>query len=233
MLAHPALPRQTGAYDLIISDCDGVVIDSEVVAEAVLARHLKSQLPDLDVAAMLDGKHGMMTEALLALIVQETGWVMPPAFREALFLDVRHSVMTEATIIAGITEAYQALSLPLAVASNSQYPHIVHAAERAGLSALFKDRLFSASQVARPKPHPDLYLLAADTLGVAPARCLVIEDSTTGASAGLAAGMTVIGFTGASHIQAGHAESLRQIGVHHVIDRMAALPALVESLRLS
>ncbi len=225
------IARSEGAFDLIISDCDGVLIDSEVVAEAVLTRHLKSQLPDFDVAAMLSGKHGMMTEALLRMIAEETGWVMTADFRKALFQDVHHSVAREAPMIAGVDKAYRALTLPLAVASNSQRPHIEHAAALTGLTDLFKDRLFSASQAARAKPHPDLYLLVAETHGVSPARCLVIEDSTTGATAGLAAGMTVIGFTGASHLQPGHEDQLRRMGVEHVIDHMRHLPILVETLR--
>jgi beta-phosphoglucomutase-like phosphatase (HAD superfamily) len=98
---------------------------------------------------------------------------------------------------------------------------------RAGLDEIVGERVFSAEQVARPKPYPDVYLFAAETLGVAPERCLVVEDSVAGLTAARAAGMMTIAFVGASHIPAGYAQVLRESGITRIIDSMDDLPALV------
>ena len=101
---------------------------------------------------------------------------------------------------------------------------------KTGLSRFFGDNVFSADQVDNGKPAPDLFLHAARVMGIAPEQALVIEDSTAGVRAGVSAGMTVAGFTGASHISAGHHEILRDHGTHHILSSMADLPSLLEEL---
>ena len=133
--------------------------------------------------------------------------------------------------IAGVRDALLQIDLPLAVASNSYADALAFALQRCDLVERVNVGAFSADQVERPKPAPDLYLLAAERAGVDPSRCLVVEDSITGATAALTAGMQVIGFLGASHIPPEHGEALRQLGVHHLIGRMSELPPLVERLR--
>jgi beta-phosphoglucomutase-like phosphatase (HAD superfamily) len=99
-----------------------------------------------------------------------------------------------------------------------------------GLYRHFADHaIFSAAMVQRGKPAPDLFLHAAGEMAAAPAACIVIEDSLPGVEAAVAAGMTVLGFAGASHIRDGHADRLRDRGAAHVFDDMAALPALLEA----
>ncbi|WP_422723638.1 HAD family hydrolase [Modicisalibacter zincidurans] len=111
---------------------------------------------------------------------------------------------------------------------NSSRRRVVASLASTGLDAqLGEAPLFTAEQVARPKPAPDIYLLAAESLGVVPEACLAVEDSVSGANAARAAGMTVIGFTGASHIEPGHDARLREAGVWQVLERMAELGALV------
>jgi beta-phosphoglucomutase-like phosphatase (HAD superfamily) len=107
----------------------------------------------------------------------------------------------------------------------------VSSVARADLTERVAGHIFSADMVERPKPAPDVYLLAARTMGVAPENCLVIEDSATGVRAALAAGMRVIGFTGASHIPPEHAETLRRLGVTALINHMDQLPEQVAVLR--
>ena len=139
-------------------------------------------------------------------------------------------IAAEVQPIAGVRQALEQIPLPLAVASNSRRHNVIASVERAGLTERAAGRIFSADMVERPKPAPDVYLLAARTAGVVPERCLVIEDSPTGATAALAAGMQVLGFTGASHIPQGHGDTLRRIGVLEVFDDMRDLPALFERL---
>ena len=98
------------------------------------------------------------------------------------------------------------------------------------MAALFEGRVFSASNVARGKPHPDIFLYAAEELGVRPAECIVIEDSVGGIAAARAAGATAIGFTAASHIQPAHDARLRDAGADHVVASFAELDRVVRSL---
>jgi beta-phosphoglucomutase-like phosphatase (HAD superfamily) len=100
---------------------------------------------------------------------------------------------------------------------------------RAGLQQVFGERVFSAEQVARAKPYPDVYLFAAQQLGVEPAKCLVVEDSVAGLNAARAAGMKTIAFVGASHIPDGYADALRKMGMTRIMEHMDELPALVEA----
>jgi beta-phosphoglucomutase-like phosphatase (HAD superfamily) len=98
------------------------------------------------------------------------------------------------------------------------------------MTALFEGRAFSASNVARGKPHPDIFLYAAEKLGVAPADCIVIEDSVGGITAARAAGATAIGFTAASHIGPGHDARLREAGADHVVASFVELDGIVRPL---
>ncbi len=117
------------------------------------------------------------------------------------------------------------------MASNSRRHNVESSLARAGLTERVAGNIFSADMVVSPKPAPDVYLLAAERMGVAPARCLVVEDSPTGVRAALGAGMQVIGFTGASHIPPGHPKTLLDLGVIAVIEHMDRLQETVARLR--
>jgi HAD superfamily hydrolase (TIGR01509 family) len=113
------------------------------------------------------------------------------------------------------------------VASSSAPERLRHSLSLTGLLRCFEPHVFSATEVARGKPAPDLFLFAAASMQVAPVGCVVIEDSVPGVQAAVAAGMRAIGFTGGGHCRPGHAERLRAAGAAAVTDAMAALPALV------
>jgi beta-phosphoglucomutase-like phosphatase (HAD superfamily) len=98
------------------------------------------------------------------------------------------------------------------------------------MADLFEGCVFSASNVARGKPHPDIFLYAAEQLGVNPAQCIVIEDSVGGVVAARAAGALPIGFTAAGHIQPGHEAKLRDAGAEHVVASFAELDRIVRPL---
>ncbi|MDR6674055.1 HAD-IA family hydrolase [Xanthomonas sp. 1678] len=217
-------------FDLLISDCDGVLVDSEVLADRVMLEALGAYVPRAELERFLAGSFGQTADEIVERVQRHFAVALPPG----LFDDIRQRsealIAAEVQPIADVREALLAIALPLAVASNSQRHSVVASVARAGLTERVGGNVFSADMVARPKPAPDVYLLAAHTLGVAPQRCLVIEDSATGASAALAAGMTVIGFTGAAHIPPGHAETLRQLGVAAVMERMRQLPEIYAEL---
>jgi HAD superfamily hydrolase (TIGR01509 family) len=120
--------------------------------------------------------------------------------------------------------------VPQCIASSSSPERLALSLEVLNMTALFEGRVFSASNVARGKPHPDIFLHAAERLGFKPADCIVIEDSLSGVTAGRAAGATVIGLTAAGHIQVGHDARLRQAGADHVVGSFAELDRVIRPL---
>ncbi|KMM76809.1 HAD family hydrolase [Xanthomonas sp. NCPPB 1128] len=211
-------------FDLLISDCDGVLVDSEVLADRVMLDALGAYVPRAELERFLAGSFGLTAQEIVQRVQRQYALDLPPGLYQEIRTRSEALIAAEVQPIDGVREVLLALPLPLAVASNSMRESVVASVARAGLQERVGERIFSADMVARPKPAPDVYLLAAKTLGVAPERCLVIEDSATGASAALAAGMTVIGFTGAAHIPAGHAATLHQLGVAAVMEHMRELP---------
>ncbi len=213
--------------DLVIFDCDGVLVDSEILALHVVERELARLLPGIDAAPLLHNTAGISTADILAMVEQRTGRTLPPGAVPAIITAINRALDEEVEPIPGARNAVEQIPTLKAVASNSDLASVRRSVVRAGLTDYFGDRLFSADMVARPKPAPDLYRYAAERLNVAPDRCLVIEDSVSGVRAARAAGMTVIGFTGASHTPADQEQRLREAGAAVVIDQMQGLAELV------
>ena len=218
------------SIDLLISDCDGVIVDSEIISHRVLFEALSLHVPAEQPHAALEGTFGLPVPSIIDLIEKRFGLAMPETFDADLRRQSEKVVAEEVQAIPGVREALLAIKLPLAVASNSRLHNVQASLLRAGLTERVAGNIFCAEMVRSPKPAPDVYLLAADRMGVAPGHCLVVEDSPTGVLAARTAGMQVIGFTGASHIPAGHDHALRGLGVAAVINDMRDLPAAVEAL---
>lgn len=227
-----ALCEQMGAmaYELLISDCDGVLVDSEILADRVMREALAAFVPGEPLEHLLETTFGQTTREVLRRVEERFALQLPETLLAQIQARSEALIQAQVQPIAGVREALEQIPLPLAVASNSRRHNVIASVERAGLTARAAGRIFSADMVERPKPAPDVYLLAARAAGVAPERCLVIEDSPTGATAAVAAGMQVLGFTGASHIPPGHGDTLRRIGVLEVFDEMRDLPALFARL---
>ncbi len=210
----------------LICDCDGVLIDSEAVAASVLVRELEARWPGTSVRPVVMPLLGQRIERVLAGTCAALGRTLGADDIDA----IRHaceSAAMEAPVVDGVVAALGAIALTKACASNS-YTAVVRAVlARTGLAPLFGERIYCADRVARPKPAPDVYLAAAEGLGVAPAACLVVEDSVAGVSAARAAGMTVLGFVGGTHVGDGHGDALRSAGARDVFDDMATLPQRV------
>jgi HAD superfamily hydrolase (TIGR01509 family) len=218
----------------LIFDCDGVLVDSEAIAEATLVELLGEWLPDLDADAALSQALGMTTAHILAHLEGLSAHHLPPAATERVDETIEARLARELQAMPGVAAAIAAIDLPRAVVSNSRRQRVLASLANTGLDTVLGEvPIFTAEQVARPKPDPALYRLAAETLGVSPARCLVVEDSVSGVTAAHAAGMRVIGFTGASHVQPGQAERLVAAGAWRVIAQMQDLPALVGAARCS
>jgi HAD superfamily hydrolase (TIGR01509 family) len=216
---------------LLIFDCDGTLVDSELIALEVLSDMMGEQGVPMDVAACLHAFMGKHNADILLEIERLLGRTLPPGEGARMRARMLARMTIELKPVEGVAAVLAAVEGPRCVASSSDPARIAHSLELTGLASFFGAHLFSAAQVARGKPAPDLFLLAATTMGFAPQHCIVIEDSVAGVEAGVQAGMAVIGFAGASHAGAGHAATLEAAGADVVVTTMAALPDAIASLR--
>lgn len=223
--------RIEGSFDLLICDCDGVIIDSEIVCDRVLAAALGEAYPGRDLAPALAGSFGLQTPDILERVAAHLAEPLPEGFFERLDREIVTALHREAAAVEGVREALEQIALPVAIASNSSPAWIELSLARAGLLQRIGPAIFSADHVSQPKPAPDVYLLAAREMGVAPGRCLVVEDSRSGVTAARAAGMAVIGFLGASHIPPRHGEDLLAMGARVLVEHMEDLPGAVAELQ--
>lgn len=213
--------------DLIIFDCDGVLVDSEVIScrahAEVLSRHGYSITADEVLTRFL----GVSDREARLTVEKEIGRKLPDDLEEQMKATALQLYAGELQAIAHVAAALVAVDLPRCVASSGTPEKIRHGLSCAGLYDLLAPHLFSATQVARGKPAPDLFLFAASRMNTAPDRCLVIEDSVPGVIGARAAGMAVLGFHGGSHCPPGHAALLRAAGADLTFDDMRQLPELV------
>ena len=216
---------------LLIFDCDGVLVDSEVIAHQTLLDALAPLGLTMSLQEAYRVFAGRSLRDTLGMIERQIGRALPEDFllrsRDLLFERFRVALKP----VAGVEDAIAALPCRRCVASSSAPDRLQLALDVTGLAPLF-EHVFSATQVAHGKPAPDLFLLAARTMDAAPARCIVIEDSALGIEAGRAAGMQVIGFAGASHATEELAQRLSAAGAHRVIRSMRDLPRCVEALKM-
>ena len=209
---------------LIIFDFDGVVADSEGIANQALADYLtrKGHPTTLDDAIRLFmGKRHVDT---LAEIVRYTGAPLPDDFETAYRAQVRVQMRRDVQPVAGVARFLEShRHLPACVASSSGREWLDHCVDKFGFRRHFGDKLFSATMVERGKPAPDIFLLAADRMGAAAADTIVLEDSVLGVQGAVAAGMHVIGFLGGSHIRPGHGDRLKAAGAHRLVESYDAV----------
>ena len=205
--------------DAVIFDFDGVIADSEILSNRALAESLCAIGMPTTVEDSLRDYCGHNWLELQRRIEARHGRSLPLGFRETHRARSREMFDREFTPVAGVERFLDRLTVARrAVASSSRAAYIHWALDKFGLDHHFAGHVYSADGMERGKPHPDIYLAAASGLGIAPDRCLAIEDSPVGARAAVAAGMTVVGLAAASHIAdpQAHAEQLRAVGVHHV-----------------
>ena len=211
----------------LICDCDGVLIDSEAVAARVLVRELEARWPGVDAAPVVMPLLGQRIERVLGGAGEALGRSLSAVDVDVIRV-VAEAQAREAPLFPGVLAALEAVTLTKACASNSYTAVVREVLARNGLERFFGERVYCADIVARPKPAPDVYLAAAQGMDVSPAACLVVEDSVTGVSAARAAGMTVLGFVGGTHVGGdAHAHELREAGAIEIFDDMTTLPARV------
>ena len=216
------------SFDLVIFDCDGVLVDSEVIScrahAAMLTRHGYPITAD------------QVLDRFLGVSDREATADSSKPSSAAVFRTISTSQVKQATLqhyaddlqpVPHVAEAVAAIRLPKCVASSGTPEKIRHGLTCAGLYDILAPHIFSAGQVKRGKPAPDLFLFAAEQMKASPARCVVIEDSVPGVTGAVAAGMTVLGFHGGSHCRPGYADTLRAAGAAATFDDMRELPGMI------
>ena len=215
--------------ELIIFDCDGVLIDSQVLQCQVDAAELTRLGYPITADELGRQFIGVATKDVQAHVERVLGRALPADFEEVRDRLVDAAYRSELKAIAGIREAVAEIGLPACVASNAQTARLRDVLDLTMLLPLFAPNTFGADLVAQPKPAPDLFLLAAERMRVDPSRCVVIEDSATGVQAARAAGMTVFGFLGGGHCFPGYGTHLSAAGAAVLFNNMRDLPALIRA----
>src|ERR1700730_2507891 len=209
-------------FDLVIFDCDGVLIDSELLSIRDDQECLAECGIELSVEEILERYTGISFAGMVADLEARHG-PLPADFAERHRQHLWPLLESELRAIPGVTGVVDALTCKACVASSGRPERLRHALSLVGMYDRFHPNIFSAVEVARGKPAPDLFLYAAERMDVTPARCVVIEDSLPGVTAAVAAGVNGIGFVCRSQCRAGEAARLAGRGAVAVIDDMAQL----------
>jgi HAD superfamily hydrolase (TIGR01509 family) len=210
----------TSGFELVVFDCDGVLVDSEPLVNRVFVEIVARdgvRLPEEECLARFTGAS---LASRVAAVRTEHGWCPAGSFERDF--EVRLAELgRDLRAVPGVYDAVAGLGVRRCVASNGTRAEMTARLAQTGLLNLFEPHLFSATERAHPKPFPDVYLHAASTMGVAPERCAVVEDSVPGVQAGVGAGMAVFGYA-----PNGGGITLAQLGAQ-VFTNMAELPGLL------
>ncbi|MDE1179851.1 HAD family phosphatase [Paraburkholderia sp.] len=229
------MPSSQFPFDAVIFDCDGVLVDSEPITNRLLATMLGELGWPISIEETMRVFVGKAVKDEAALIEAKTGFAITDDWLMQFRARRNEALDRELVEIAGAPDAVRELHALLdgriAVASGADRRKVELQLEKVGLLDCFEGRIFSGHEMPRSKPYPDVYLAAMNALGVEPRQCAVVEDTVTGATAGVAAGATVFGYSPA---EAGHSgpQALRAVGVAQVFQSMGDLPALLARWKL-
>lgn len=217
---------------LTIFDCDGVLIDSEIISAIVTAEILNDEGIAMTAEEVTSRFAGLASGEMEAILSEETGLPVSGRIKERIQAEFDRRIV-HVKAVPGVAELLDTLDGPRCVGSNADSAYLKKALTSAGLYDRFKPYVFSASEVGtrKGKPDPNVFLHAAQELGVAPSDAIVIEDSFAGVSAAVRAGMRAIGFTGGAHSWPGHAEALMEAGAETVVRRHSDILAVIEAFR--
>jgi HAD superfamily hydrolase (TIGR01509 family) len=211
---------------LVIFDSDGVLVDSEVISNRVLARLLTDEGLPRTLAETRRDYQGLLLEEIVTVTERKFGYRLPPGFLERFQAERADEFRQELKPVTGAAQAVrrvQAAGVPVCVASQGKLEKTRMTLALTGLDRLFPaDAVFSAYSVPRGKPHPDLFLYAAERMGAEPAGCVVVEDTPLGVTAAVAASMRVVGYSADSDEAA-----LRRAGAAEIVHSLGELPDLL------
>lgn len=220
------------AFDLIIFDCDGVLVDSELLASEVLSEELAEHGVDVTPRECRERFTGASLLRVKEMVFQASGIELPTDFEQRVRRKDRDVFEERLQMMPDMDETLNMLTTPFCIASSGRLEKINHSLELTGLDKFFpSEHCFSAEMVEHGKPAPDLFLHAAKQMNVDPKRCLVIEDSPLGIKGAKEAQMGVFGFAGGSHAGPGFRAMLELASVEIVFEEMYALPNLIQLYR--
>jgi HAD superfamily hydrolase (TIGR01509 family) len=216
---------------LYVFDCDGVLVDSEIIASQVDAEHLTRLGYPITAEEVTIRFAGLTARELGAIVEVEIGHPLPANFFEEQKTEIDRRLSAGLEAVPGIHEILDRLDGPRCIGSNSSGERLRLMLEKTRLYDLFAPHIYSAIEVGdrQPKPAPNVYLHAIKQFGVSPRETVIIEDSVFGVRAGKAAGARVVGFTGGAHSWPGHADKLTEAGAETVIRRFVDLPRVAEA----
>ena len=218
--------------ELIIFDCDGVLIDSEIIGCREEARALTEAGIPITTEEVVKRFTGMQTSVLRKILEDEYQVKIPDGFEAMVSARVKEAFENELERISGSMRLLRELkkaNTPFCIASGSDRERLRHTLTKTGLWEFFGDeRVFSAEQVSKGKPAPDIFHLCALKMHASPPRCIVLEDSVAGIKGAVAAGMYPIGFVGGRHCTKKHPEMLKEAGAKHIINKLSELPELIK-----
>ena len=212
-------------FELVIFDCDGVLVDSELITNRVFAALLGELGLPVTLEFMFEHFVGRTMQHCWEQVAGMLGKEVPAHWQHEFQLRTTAALEAEVQAVQGIEavlDALDALEVPYCVASSGSHAKMATTLGATGLLPRFSGRIFSAADVAQGKPSPDIFLHAASRFGVQPRDCAVIEDSPAGVAAGVAAGMTVYGYCACTLER-----RLLEAGAHYTFNNMAKLPALL------
>jgi len=217
------------APDLIIFDCDGVLVDSEPISLEALCEVMFSQNIEISKSELKKLSIGKSMKATVETINALFGKRIDDATIDVMNASLLRRLARDLRAISGIRSALSRISIPKCVASSSGLARIHISLRTAGMLEEFRPNIFSADMVHIGKPAPDLFLLAAKTMGANPRRCVVIEDSPAGIEAAKKAGMLAFAFCGGSHVDDDLAAAVHSSNPKLIFGDMSDLPALLAS----
>lgn len=219
--------------ELIIFDCDGVLVDSEIIGIDLTLSLLQQQGVDIDFAEFTRAYSGLAWDALIAKISVEKGVVVSPDIHQQFYPQLMAAFADRLVSIEGTHDVVAQIAGKKCICSNSGTAQLDAMLSQVGLKAFFAPHIYSAMDLGpgRSKPQPDIFLHAAEMMHARPAYTLVIEDSVHGVMAAKKAGMYVVGFTGGGHTTPDHQARLTAAGAARVIDHMSRLPIEIERFR--
>ena len=220
-------------FDLIIFDCDGVLVDSEVISCRVHADVLTRHGYPISAEEVHRRFLGRTAHDAAAEVERELGRPLAETYDLERRTTLLAALADTVEAIPHLHDALDAIDARICVASSAAHDKIFTTLSRTGLYERFAPNIFSGTQVSRGKPAPDLFLFAAGQMAALPRRCVVIEDSVPGVTGALAAGMTVLGFHGGSHCRPGDSATLRAAGAAATFDDMRQLPDLLVQVEAS
>ena len=207
--------------DLVIFDCDGVLIDSEVISANMLIAELRGYGVEMDLEFVSRHFLGRSYPVVLSEVREKFGVALPTHFEADYRARLLAAFRQDLKVMPGVAATIAALARPYCVATSSSPERVTQSLELTGLTDTFGNLVYTASRVKRGKPAPDLFLFTAEQMGVDPAHCLVIEDSLNGVRAGLAAGMEVWRFVGGSHLRGLDLSAPEDARAHRQFDSFA------------